>query len=119
MINEKLWPERFPLVLHDLLSQTAYPGGSLSQTSESRPLEITNVSFLWLQEVPHSQLTDILTGLNEHDPQKYFGNSTKTLASGPLWSHVGAGRDDGLQEGEYCLTIYPVQLSNLLHSETV
>ena len=50
---------------------------------------------------------------------KYFGNSTKTLASGPLWSHVGAAQDDGLQKGEYCPTIYPVQLFNLLHSETV
>lgn len=103
--NEKPWPQRYPLVLNQLQHEVRFLDGS-SQSSAA--------SFICLQEVLNNQLVDILAGLNN------LPTSTNTTpADGPLWAHVGVGRDDGKTKGEYSPIIYPVTLFNLLHSETV
>lgn len=48
-------------------------------------------SFICLQEVLHEQLQDILSGLNGE-------KST--------WAHIGVGRDDGHEAGEYSPILY-------------
>ena len=55
-------------------------------------------SIICLQEVLHRQLLDILAGLNS-DKQK--------------WTHVGVGREDGCEAGEYSPIIYCPQIWKL------
>jgi hypothetical protein len=68
-------------------------------------------ALLGLQEVLHSQLLDILDGLNEH--------------SEPTdWEYIGVGRDDGKKGGELCPIFYRssvyrlIKFTNLWLSET-
>lgn len=61
-------------------------------------------SFICLQEVLHNQLLDILSGL-DGDMQE--------------WLHVGVGRDDGLEAGEYSPIIYKPAIWQLEDSKTV
>ncbi|RAL64143.1 hypothetical protein DID88_002036 [Monilinia fructigena] len=49
-------------------------------------------TFICLQEVLHSQLIDIHNALNE--------------GPGSEWSHLGVGRDDGKESGEYSPIFY-------------
>ncbi|KAJ4992614.1 hypothetical protein SVAN01_01997 [Stagonosporopsis vannaccii] len=57
-------------------------------------------SFICLQEVLHTQLLDILAGLNTST------SSTATPAGREEWRHIGVGRDDGHQQGEYSPILY-------------
>ena len=61
-------------------------------------------SFVCLQEVLHRQLVDILTGLN---------------ASGTEWTHIGVGRDDGHEAGEYSPIIYQPAVWELEDHKTI
>lgn len=61
-------------------------------------------SFICLQEVLHSQLTDILSGLNNH---------TQT------WNYIGVGRDDGLEAGEYSPILYQPAIWTLQSFQTL
>ncbi|KAF1979958.1 hypothetical protein BU23DRAFT_445408 [Bimuria novae-zelandiae CBS 107.79] len=65
--GEKPWAERKPLILNELKYNTLYNAET----------------FICLQEVLHTQLIDVMTGL------------------GPEWDYIGVGRDDGAQAGEY------------------
>ncbi|KAI0490096.1 endonuclease/exonuclease/phosphatase [Xylaria cf. heliscus] len=56
------------------------------------------VPVVGLQEVLHQQLVDIAAGL------------------GPAWSHIGTGRDDGVEAGEYCPLLYQPERVTLLDS---
>ncbi len=57
----------------------------------------------------------MLAGLNGiHDDQK-----GAEPADGPIWRHIGVGREDGQRNGEYSPIIYPLHLFRLLHNETV
>lgn len=57
-------------------------------------------SFVCLQEVLHHQLEGILKEL------------------GPEWRHVGVGRDDGIQKGEYAPILYRSDEWDLVDSQT-
>ncbi|KAK3313614.1 endonuclease/exonuclease/phosphatase [Apodospora peruviana] len=115
--NERPWPERAPLVINQLRHETRgivptkVPTGT-QPFSPSDYQDYFSSAFINLQEVLHTQLIDILAGLNnvpaDTDPAK-----------GPTWEHVGVGRDDGKTKGEYSPIIYPVRQFNLLHNETV
>jgi len=107
--NEKPWAERYPLVLTQLHHETRFLDGT---AADARPA----AAILCLQEVLHAQLVDIMNGLNKLPSSS---NSSKTPADGPIWAHVGVGRDDGKTKGEYSPVIYPVNIFRLVHSETV
>ncbi|ETS85583.1 hypothetical protein PFICI_03608 [Pestalotiopsis fici W106-1] len=114
--NEKLWPDRAPVLTNQLLHEvrlleTPSPGANVST---AQPLAHGS-AFIGLQEVLHNQLVDILAALNRvPDDQR-----TDEPAQGPLWAHVGVGRDDGATKGEYSPIIYPIQTYDLLHNETI
>ncbi|KAJ4382785.1 hypothetical protein N0V86_002008 [Didymella sp. IMI 355093] len=114
--NEKPWAERFPLVLNQLQHETRYLDGSHIAANSLDAADNFAASIICLQEVLHNQLVDILGGLNELHP---IQDKKQTPSSGPLWAHVGVGRDDGRTKGEYSPVIYPISVFNLLHSETV
>jgi endonuclease/exonuclease/phosphatase family metal-dependent hydrolase len=105
--NERPWPERAPHLLNQL-------------QHELRPISLSPVSdagvaaFVCLQEVLHKQLLYILAGLNHLED--YKGSDPP---AGPLWAHIGVGRDDGKTKGEYSPILYPVKLFKLLHEEKV
>ncbi|KAH8664441.1 endonuclease/exonuclease/phosphatase family protein [Xylariales sp. PMI_506] len=103
--NEQPWSERVPLILTQLQHET-------------RPINITAPgavgAFIGLQEVLHKQLVDILVGLNK--VEDHHGSNPP---QGPLWAHIGVGRDDGKTAGEYSTIIYPVNLFKVLHEENI
>lgn len=74
--GEEKWPVRHPLVVSALKFNTHY----------------IPTSFICLQEVLHSQLTDILSSLNSSSPGE--------------WAYIGVGRDDGAEAGEYSPIFY-------------
>lgn len=114
--NERLWPERKPVLtnqlLHELRLAETSPPLTSGPPSQSR---VYTSAFVCLQEVLHNQLVDILAALNGL-PDEQRGHDP---AEGPFWAHVGVGRDDGATEGEYSPIIYPIQTYELLHNETV
>lgn len=61
-------------------------------------------TFVCLQEVLHSQLVDIVSGLN---------------ASGKKWAYIGVGRDDGHEAGEYSPIIYQTAVWELMDWKTM
>ncbi|KAK7187437.1 hypothetical protein DPSP01_002556 [Paraphaeosphaeria sporulosa] len=109
--NEKPWAERFPRVLNQIQHETRFLDGT-SIPADSSP-QHSAASIICLQEVLHNQLVDLLNSLNE------LPSSNDKLADGPIWAHVGVGRDDGHQKGEYSPILYPVAVFNLLHTETI
>jgi len=114
--GERPWSERAPLVLSQLQHEVRHVvptvvAGDLTNASPS----YTGAAFICLQEVLHSQLVDLMAGLNGVPN----GGKKAEPASGPVWKHIGVGRDDGKRKGEYSPIIYPVQLLELLHHETV
>ncbi|KAF2822303.1 endonuclease/exonuclease/phosphatase [Ophiobolus disseminans] len=112
--NEKPWSERFPLIMNQLHHETRYMSGASLNTSHSLSsvIPVPTAAIICLQEVLHSQLTDILHSLNGSTP-------TGDPMHGPIWAPIGVGRDDGYTKGEYSPIIYPIALFHLLHSETV
>jgi endonuclease/exonuclease/phosphatase family metal-dependent hydrolase len=63
-------------------------------------------SIICLQEVLHTQLLDILAGLNGPAAK---GPGPQVVTSSPddgPWRHIGVGRDDGLTAGEYSPILY-------------
>ncbi|KAF2096773.1 hypothetical protein NA57DRAFT_67381 [Rhizodiscina lignyota] len=110
--NERLWIERAPRVLNQLRHEVRYLSGPPS--SSAIPTTSTN-AFICLQEVLHSQLNDILAGLNY---VRADGDALSEQAN-TIWSYVGVGRDDGKERGEYSPILYPIQTFRLLHNETV
>ena len=116
--NEKPWPERFPLILNELLYNTRpysdnVGNASFEYTSQNLP---TGFAFICLQEVLHNQLLDMLEGLNGLLPTK---EENAALPAGPLWAHIGVAREDGHTKGEYSPIIYPVKRLELLHFENL
>ncbi|RYP09446.1 hypothetical protein DL765_008442 [Monosporascus sp. GIB2] len=75
-IHERPWSVRGPRVIAQLAESAA------NATAAGA------VPVIGLQEVLHAQLADIQGGL------------------GPDWAHVGTGRDDGREKGEYCPLLY-------------
>jgi len=71
--------------------------------------EYSPAAFKCLQEVLHSQLQDVLGGLNDINST----SATKT----PKWSYIGIAREDGRQQGEYSPLLYSSDTFNLLYSE--
>ena len=66
-------------------------------------------TFICLQEVLKTQLSDILFDLNEQ--------SVGSMR--PEWAHIGVGRDDGKEAGEYSPIVYRKDIWDLLSYETV
>ncbi|KZM25624.1 uncharacterized protein EKO05_0001941 [Ascochyta rabiei] len=114
--NEKPWAERFPLVLNQLQHETRYLDGSHAARANLESMDDFTASLICLQEVLHNQLIDILGGLNGLPPSK---DGKEPPPDGPIWAHVGVGRDDGGIKGEYSPVLYPVNVFSLVHSETV
>lgn len=94
--GERPWAERKQPLLNELLYNT-------------RNLD----AFICLQEVLHSQLIDILSGLN-HDSQQ-----RKPKRAQEPWAYIGVGRDDGEKAGEYSPIFYRPAAWQLRHWETV
>ncbi len=84
--HEKPWDVRGPYVI-DLLSGAAKAAAKAGA-----------VPIIGLQEVLHEQLEDIESG---------FGSD---------WTHIGTGRDDGEEAGEYCPILYQKSVVKLLGS---
>lgn len=114
--NEKPWPERFPLIMNQIHHETRFLNGASYNVAHSETSTTPAAAIICLQEVLHTQLVDILSSLNDITPTS---NKSNDPADGPIWAHVGVGRDDGHTKGEYSPIIYPVNLFRLLHSETV
>ena len=114
--NERPWAERAPLVLNQLRHEVrCVVPPAVSNDSPAESLTPYSGAFICLQEVLHTQLVDVLAGLNGiHDNQK-----GAEPADGPTWGHIGVGRDDGQRKGEYSPILYPLNLFKLLHNETV
>jgi endonuclease/exonuclease/phosphatase family metal-dependent hydrolase len=112
--NERLWPERAPIVLSQLHHELRPVGIPVSAPACS-PAIPTLAGFVCLQEALHGQLVDVLVGLN--NLAGYYQGSDPP--DGPIWAHIGVGRDNGKRKGEYCPILYPVNIFELLHSETV
>lgn len=87
--GERPWPDRRQPLLNELLYNT-------------RNLD----AFICLQEVLHSQLIDILSGLNHSSEEQE-------------WAYVGVGRDDGQNAGEYSPIFYRPVTWQLRHWENV
>lgn len=82
--GEVPWPARKHLIINELKFHTLH----------------TPESFICLQEVLHTQLLDILAGLNTPSPD------TTPQPSKDEWTYIGVGRDDGHKQGEYSPIIY-------------
>ena len=106
--NERPWQERRPLTLSQLKYHTRFLTESVSSSVQAS-------SFICLQEALHSQLRDLLIGLNNLLPDT---DHPDELPDSPLWAHVGVARDDGRDKGEYNPILYPVQAFELLDVET-
>ena len=137
--NEKPWPDRFPLILAQFLYHTRHiPLALLSHsrdsvthdlpsdaatTTSTTPTTLPPTAFISLQEVLHSQLVDLLHGLNGLPPPSFPPTtSTSTpvpLHSGPHYASIGLARDDGHTQGEYNPIIYPVAIFRCLDSSTI
>lgn len=83
---ERPWSTRGPLVISQLLNST------------SAATSLPSIPIIGLQEVLHQQLLDIKRGL------------------GTSWAHLGTGRDDGKQAGEYVPLLYQPAVLKLLYS---
>jgi endonuclease/exonuclease/phosphatase family metal-dependent hydrolase len=91
-LGERPWAERKQLLVNEFEYETRHCGES----------------FICLQEVLHSQLGDVLAGLNQD-----------TEAKAPEWEYIGVGRNDGHEAGEYSPIFYRPSFWELLHWETV
>lgn len=67
----------------------------------SRPVPET---FIGLQEALHDQLVDVKAGLNDGVGE---------------WDHIGVGREDGKEEGEYSPILYRTDVWDLDFHETI
>ncbi|KAF2822680.1 endonuclease/exonuclease/phosphatase [Ophiobolus disseminans] len=85
-LHERPWSIRGPLVVSQLKNSTA------AATSTG------SIPIIGLQEVLHQQLVDIKAGL------------------GSTWTHLGTGRDDGKQAGEYVPILYQPTILKLVAS---
>ena len=83
--GEKPWSARRQLLLNELHYHTLHNAES----------------FICLQEVLHSQLVDIMSGLGDE------------------WAYIGVGRDDGKTKGEYSPVIYRPATWQLISWQTV
>ncbi|PGH31783.1 hypothetical protein GX50_05449 [[Emmonsia] crescens] len=89
--NEKAWSER----RGNLITQVAYETGTADNV------------FVGMQEVLHTQLEDIVNGLNSHPS-----------SGGKDWAYIGIGRDDGKKSGEYSPILYRKSLWELVETDT-
>lgn len=83
---ERPWSTRGPLVTSQL------------KLSAANATSVASIPLIGLQEVLHQQLVDIKSGL------------------GSSWQHIGTGRDDGKQAGEYVPILYQPGVLKLLVS---
>ena len=95
--GEELWSVRKRGLINDLRFDTTYNAES----------------FICLQEVLHTQLLDIHSGLND----RLEAARAKTNAE--EWSYIGVGRDDGREAGEYSPIFFRLSRWDLLEWETV
>ena len=110
--NERSWQERRALMTNELAYNTRPYTYSSNHETESIA---RTAAFICLQEVLHSQLSDVLHDLNgSHSIEQ-----DESLPDGPLWAHIGVGREDGHTKGEYNPIIYPVKLFELLHFQNL
>lgn len=94
-------PLNLRLLTHNIRYATARPFRGEEKWEICRPYLLNELrfntrhcheTFICLQEVLHSQLVDIMSGLNENEPN--------------AWAYIGVGRDDGHEAGEYSPILY-------------
>ncbi|KAJ5873940.1 uncharacterized protein N7529_002370 [Penicillium soppii] len=90
--GERPWGERKHLLLNEFKYETRH----------------CQETFICLQEVLHSQLIEIVAGLNQ-----------EAEPGAPEWEYIGVGRDDGHEAGEYSPIFYRPDVWKLLQWETV
>ncbi|KAF2457606.1 endonuclease/exonuclease/phosphatase family protein [Lineolata rhizophorae] len=90
--GERPWEERASGLINELRTQTLY----------------NPESFICLQEVLHNQLEDILIGLN-----------VNASSVDDQWAHIGVGRDDGFEAGEYSPILYRPTIWHLEYFKTI
>ncbi|KAF2835146.1 hypothetical protein M501DRAFT_942694 [Patellaria atrata CBS 101060] len=90
--GEEPWPTRLPRLLSSIRFHTS---------STPNPL-------VFLQEVLHNQLLDLLSGLNASLPPTQ-----------PAWAYIGVGRDDGATKGEYSPIFYQPAIWSVISFRTV
>ena len=101
----------FRVLTHNIRYATSSPFEGENPWSDRKSLIINELryntlhspeAFICLQEVLHSQLIDVLDGLN--------WSSTNTSAASYKdegeWAYIGVGRDDGKERGEYSPILY-------------
>jgi endonuclease/exonuclease/phosphatase family metal-dependent hydrolase len=89
--GEKPWATRRPHLINELAFNTRHNAPA----------------FICLQEVLHSQLVDIIDGLNgpPSDEQQ--------------WAYIGVGRDDGKEAGEYSPILYRPSVWELVFNKNI
>ncbi|MCJ1362548.1 hypothetical protein MMC16_001652 [Acarospora aff. strigata] len=95
--GEEPWDIRRPRLINELRYSTLYSLGA----------------FICLQEVLHTQLTDIERGLNTRRASVRSGSTV------PEWAFIGVGRDDGHQAGEYSPIFYQPSIWGLEMFKTI
>ncbi|KAF2767148.1 hypothetical protein EJ03DRAFT_329434 [Teratosphaeria nubilosa] len=133
--NEKPWKQRLPLIINELKYHTRFlDGRNLVHASKpangSSNKDVTNhgraeghaesrqspaASIICLQECEHVQVVDLLTSMNDREPDAKPITSLTKVASGPYWAYVGVGREDGATQGEHSPILYPVLIFDLVH----
>lgn len=88
--GEEPWSERKHLIVNELKYNTAY----------------NREAFICLQEVLHSQLFDILSGLNSSTTIASDSQNEDHETKKEEWAYIGVGRDNGHCAGEYSPIIY-------------
>lgn len=86
--GEELWPVRAPGLINELRFHT-----------------YAQEAFIGLQEVLHSQLVDIMSGLNNNTSTNLSYAAAGANQSNE-WAYLGVGRDDGEEAGEYSPILY-------------
>ncbi|RDW66607.1 endonuclease [Coleophoma crateriformis] len=94
--NEKPWWDLFCSISSSRCRERRLVG-LLQSISDAAPTGA--VTIMGLQEVLHNQLSDIKNGL------------------GSNWDHIGSGRDDGAESGEYSPILYRTDVLTLVYSE--
>lgn len=97
--GEELWHVRKSSLVNELVFNTLH----------------CQETLICLQEVLHSQLLDVLSGLNGPAPHEQM----KELNFGGDWAYIGVGRDDGKTAGEYSPILYRPAVWEVKQSKTL
>ncbi|KAH9834369.1 endonuclease/exonuclease/phosphatase family protein [Teratosphaeria destructans] len=133
--NERPWKQRLPLIINELKYHTRFLDGrnliratkpangssneyvTIEDSANAHPesRQSPAASIICLQECEHVQVVDVLTAMNDREPDAKPITPMIQIPSGPHWAHVGVGREDGATQGEHSPILYPVQIFDLVY----